>query len=100
MLTLGDDMSMRSFSVFSDFSNNNYGLKVEDDRNSDVDSQSRKYSLNFDMKIESSTKESKPKPRSSFNLGNIFRKMKFDRMSKNNKALEEEHTSISNNLIN
>ena len=73
---------------------------MEDDRNSEVDSQSRKYSLNFEMKIESSTKESKPKARSSFNLGNFFRKMKFDRMSKNNKASEDEHTSISNNLIN
>lgn len=49
------------------------------------------------MKIESSTKETKPKQRSSFNLGNIFRKMKFDRMGKNNKATED--TSISNNLI-
>jgi hypothetical protein len=100
MLTLGDDMSMRSYSMLSDFSNQNlpYGIRVEDDRNSDVDSQSRKFSLNFEMKIESSTKETKPKQRSSFNLGNIFRKMKFDRMGKNNKATED--TSISNNLIN
>ena len=74
---------------------------MEDDRNSEVDSQTRKYSLNLELNNESSTKESKkPKARSSFNLGNIFRKMKFDRMAKSNKANEEDRSSIQKKLIN
>ena len=101
LMTLGDDMSMRSESVFDD-QNNQYGFKIDEERNSDEGSV-RNYSLNYESNTlfqnEISPDKSKKTLRRSFNLGSIFRRMKFDKMmsSKQSKlnADDSHHNMMS-----